>query len=240
VLGLFAPVGRRFWSRWRQARALHEDEGPGEMVRRALHHVAGLVRVSGEVIWFLKYTDPAKRPSVDRTIEIHTATTPDEHAQLDRYRPLISDVRKAREDAGGERWYAYIDDSEEIGYTCWTYSRHAVVQESPLVTLPLPDGVVHYEDAYTPAGNRSQHLGRRTTDALCRELMSRGVHSMVTKIDVENEMTIKGAYAGAWKPIARVHATRWFGRRTRWSVTQIEPDYPELSLLGSISDKNDA
>lgn len=231
VLWMALPTGSVLRSRWRQLRALRRDEGVLHMVRRAATHLAKAVVDSGEVVWFHKYTDPAKRPGVDRTIELHAATTDAEHAMLDAFRPLVPEVREAREAAGGERWYAFLDGTGDIAYTCWTYSAHAIVHESPLVTLPMPDGVYQYEDAYTPSGIRSRHLGRRTTDALCRELESRGITGMITKIDVNNEIAQKGAVAGAWHQIARVHGTIWLRRWTRWRVSDVDPMFPELNRL---------
>lgn len=201
------------------------------MARRAVGHLRDSVVDRGEVVWFHKFTDPAKRPGVERTIELHKATTPEQHAMLDVFRPLVPEVRAAREAAGGERWYAYLDGTEEVAYTCWTYSKLAIVHEAPVITLPLPSGVYQYEDAFTPSGIRSRHLGRRTTDALCRELESRGVTGMITKIDVENTIAQKGAVAGAWRPIARVRGTVWLRRWTRWRVQDVDSMFSELESL---------
>jgi hypothetical protein len=157
------------------------------------------------------------------------AETAEQHAFLDRFRPLHPDAQLAREAAGGERWY--VLDGDDVGCTFWTYSNHAIVADKPLLTLPLPEHAVQLEDTYTPARRRSQRILAEALDRLYHELEPRGIEYVVTKIDVENTLVLDSAYEYEWTEIAKVRGTRWFQRWTSWRVAKSDPFYPELDQL---------
>lgn len=210
------------------------DEGLISMLKRSLHYLKTRLIDSGDVIWFLRYTDPEKRPHRPSERVLIKAETPEQHELLDRYRPLLPEVREAREAAGAERWFV-IDEEGDVGCTFWTYSKYAVVSDRPLITLPLPEAAYQLEDIYTPAKRRSGRLAAEALDILYRELAPRGVEFIVTKIDVENTMVLKSAYAYEWTEIAKVRGTRLLRTWTRWKVEKLHDFYPALSELESSS-----
>lgn len=213
------------------------DEGWAALPARAWRYAVTRVVDRGTVVWFLRYTDPAKRPLYPSDRELLRAETGDEHEFLDRYRPLHPAVRRAREAAGGERWYVLEDG--ELAYTIWTYSGHAIVADRPLLTLPLPPATVQVEDAFTPARKRAQHISAETFDRLHRMLAARGIEHVVTKVDSDNTPAISGARATNWTTIAEVHGTRWLQRWTRWRVDRVSDFYPQLDELAHAPSRGD-
>lgn len=217
-------------SRIRQAVALGRDEGSRELSRRVWHYVKTRFVDRGTVIWFLRFTDPEKRPIRLSDRQLIKAETPEQHAFLDRYRKLLPDVREAREAAGGERWY--VMEGDDLGCTFWTYSRRVIVSDRPLLTLPIPAGTYHMEDIYTPMRKRSAHIAAEALDALYRELRSRDIEYVVTKIDLENKLVVDSAYEYEWTEIAKVRGSRWLRKWTSWKILErSDPFYPELDRL---------
>jgi hypothetical protein len=171
-------------------------------------------------------------PLVDYAeVTAKAATTELEHDRLDAVRPILPEVRARRENAGGERWYVYRDDPDDFFYTGWTYSRSLIVQEKPPIQLEIPEGYAQFEDAWILPGKRNAGAVQIAIDAIAEQLRDRGIHHLISKMDVENAQVIRAAIKNQWRMVARVRGTMWLRHWTTWRVEAIEPEVPQLAEL---------
>jgi hypothetical protein len=218
-------------ARFRQVASVVRDEGAGALARRLLAFFTHKLRDSGDVIWMLRDFSTFSGSDIEPTVDLHHVESDAENERLDGVRPLLAKVRAARVSAGGERWYALDRTDGEIAFMCWTYSTHAIVSETPLVTLPLPDGVCQLEDSYVPATKRGGGRVRMAWDALCEQLAANGHSGLLTKADAENDKVLYALEQDGFKTVARVRGTVWFRRWTTWKVTEVAPGFLELRQL---------
>lgn len=218
-------------ARFRQAGSIARGEGSGALARRLFNFFTHKVRDSGEVIWMLRDFERYGGSGLTPELTLHHVDSPAEEERLRELRPLLGKVRDARRAAGGERWFGTDHGDGEIAFMCWTYSKHAIASEAPLVTLPLPDGVCQLEDSYVPPTKRGGGRVRMAWDQLCDELKTRGFTGLLTKADAENHRVLYALEEDGFDVVARVRGTVWFSRWTTWKVTEIAPGFPQLAGL---------
>lgn len=218
-------------ARIRQVGSVARGEGAGALLKRLVTFFTHKVRDSGEVIWMLRDFERYSGSGLEPTVKLHHVESEEDTERVRAVRPLLSKVRAARFDAGGERWFATDDGDGEIAFTCWTYSKHAIASEEPLVTLPLPKGVCQLEDSFVPPHKRGGGRVRMAWDQLCEELKRGGYDGLLTKADAENHRVLYALHEDGFEDVARVRGTVWFRRWTTWKVTQIASGYPDLAQL---------
>jgi hypothetical protein len=217
-------------TRIRQAAAVGRHEGRRKLLYELVLFISDSIVSDGDILWVDRdITKPLTNHHEGACAAI--AATAEEHARLDAVRPILPEVRKLREGAGGERWYVYIDDPDEFFYTGWTYTSELLVQENPPLSLKLPDGYVQFEDAYVPRDKRYAGQAQIATEAIAAALRERGTHHLISKIDATNAPVVRAAEKDSWRPIARVHGRMWLRRWTTWRVEQIVPVVPQLKEL---------
>lgn len=230
----------RLTAAFRQIAALIREHGPGRALAVIFERVKNKFVDTGDVVWLAK---PAMTPETLRAdqapYEMREVQTSDEHAELDRLRPLAPDVRKLREAAGGRRWAAYERETGDLAFTCWTYTKSLIVSERPAVTLSLPADTWQLEDSYVPRAKRGTPGSVAAVEALgIRYLEEQGRPlRLVTKVDVENIAALKSAeHHGNWRRIAVAHGRKVIGRPTRWRIDSLdtEADDDLVSSLKSL------
>jgi GNAT superfamily N-acetyltransferase len=210
-----------------RARVALPRHGLKGFVRESVLHGRRLVRLQEEHVWYeLRLRELPPIPPLEEHLRLVIA----DDDQLDQVIGQNVAIARRRVAAGHDQMML-LDGDAVLSSAC-VFRGNAEVLAAPGKQLPLPNGTVCCEDAYTSPKDRRRGHGSIGLLAIIARLREEGIERMLIKVASENHAARGAAVRIGFEPLARVRLDR-IGLHKRVEVEVLNDSPAAAQLAGS-------